>query len=613
MKRLLQVGAIFSAGVIFGLISVQGTFNHLRHTFSPSLSFADGSTYVGGVNAQGQLDGNGRLQWRNGDSYVGDFADGLFHGYGIFSSSASGNYRGNFVKGDMEGAGELIYEDGSRYQGEFKANQFHGKGKLIYADGTYYFGDFVTGRTHGKGQWVYPDKSTYVGDVVNGVLSGRGELSRSGNKYTGEFVAGKMHGKGGFVDKKGNTYSGEFANDSFSGQGVYKGVEGETSIGQFDHWVLNGEGMYTDKRGNQWQGEFVDGMLNGEGTYLAKQGVQYTGGFKYGQYDGAGKLIVENGDVYEGEFTYGGKHGAGTLTYKEPIDGVKKITGRWENNRLVDGGNDVRIFSAEEVSEHGLYLESAKLQAELDAVQLSNPDEVELYSLVIAGYGPEEVFHRESRFIENLFDTQYANSGTAIYLANSQRSLAEHPLATRTSIQRSIERIAERMDKGQDIFFLYITSHGGKNKTISLDHNGLALADIEAKWLGELLKKTGIQHRVVVLSACYSGGFIDEIKDDNSLIMTAASASNTSFGCSDDSLFTYFGKAYFKEALKPGVDFEQAFYQARSLVEIWEKEQKITPSEPQIQVNPQVTEHVKRWVKGRAAPVISNLKPLSPQ
>lgn len=612
MKRMLAISVIFFAGVIFGLISVHGTLNHLRHSFSPSLSFADGSTYIGEVNAQGQLEGNGRMQWKNGDNYEGNFVAGLFEGKGKLSN-ASGVYSGNFIAGAAEGLGTFVYSDGLHYSGEFKGNQFHGKGKLVYPDGSYYAGDFVNGHPQGKGQWGFVDKSVYSGEVVNGALTGTGELTRENTKYLGEFVNGKMHGKGIFIDEQGNSYSGEFINDSFTGEGTYMGVDGDKSIGQFKDWELNGKGIQTDKKGNQLQGEFQNGLLEGQGSYLEKKGQQYTGEFKFGKYDGKGKLIVANGDVYEGEFSYGGKHGAGILTYKEPIDGVAKINGRWEYGRLVDGGKDVKIFSREEVAEYALYREAAALQGALDLLRASDPEKIELYSLVVAGYGTEEVFRRESKFIESLFAAQYDNHATAIYLANSQRSLAEHPMATRTSIKAAIEKITERMDKDQDIFFLYITSHGSENKMIALNHNGLAFAGIDAKWLGDLLKTTGIKHRVVVLSACFSGGFIDDISDENTMVMTAASAKKTSFGCADDSLFTYFGKAYFKESLKPGVDFEQAFYQARSLVEVWEKEQKITPSEPQIRVNATVSAQVKRWLVSDKAQVLANLKAQSSQ
>lgn len=610
MKRVSLVVGAFAAGIVFTLIATQGAFRDLRFAFSPSLSFANGSTYIGDLNAQGQLEGQGRMTWANGDEYDGEFLAGLMHGKGKFSSKYSGNYKGDFVRGYSEGRGVVVYVDGTRYEGEFVANQFQGKGKLIYPGGNAYEGDFENNKMHGVGKLSFADKSVYIGQLVDGVIQGKGELRRvSGEKYIGDFVAGKMHGQGVFNDGQGNSYSGEFQNDNFTGSGAYVSDDGYTYVGQFKDWRLNGKGVQTDKKGNQWEGEYQDGQLEGQGSYIAKKGEQYSGEFKYGQYNGKGKLIARNGDIYEGEFSYGRKDGKGVLIYQAPIDGVSRIDGRWRYDRLVDGGDAVKIFSPEEVAEHALYKESGELQRALDAVQVSDPQKIELYSLVIAGYGTEEVFHRESTFIENLFNTQYGNSATAIYLANSQRSLAEHPLATRTSISAAIARLAEQMDKEQDIFFLYITSHGSKNKTISLNHNGLALNDIDAKWLGDLLKATGIKHRVIVLSACYSGGFIDDLKDSHSLVMTAAAADKTSFGCADDSLFTYFGKAYFKESLKPGVDFEQAFYQAKKLVAGWEKEQKITKSNPQIATNPTVVKQLKRWQAVPLVPVSGDLNP----
>lgn len=587
MKRFALVVLGFILGVFFTLIAVQGSLRDLQLAFSPSLNFANGATYTGGLNSHGQLEGVGRMTWTNGDSYEGEFSQGLFHGKGTLTTSHSGSYSGDFVSGFMQGRGVYTYADGARYEGEFAQNQINGSGR-----------------------WIFADKSIYTGQVAAGVMQGKGELQRStGEKYTGDFVAGKMQGTGVFVDAEGNQYSGDFHDNNFAGAGTYTSTDGFTYVGEFKNWRLHGKGIQTDTEGNHWEGEYKNGQLKGNGKYIAKDGEQYTGEFSYGKYDGMGKLIASNGDSYEGEFSYGRKHGKGELIYKEPIDGISKIIGRWEYGRLVDGGDALKIFSAEEVTEYGLYKEAIELQRTLDSLQASNPEKIELYSLVVAGYGTEEVFHRESKFIEQLFTAQYDNRATAIYLANSQRSLHEHPWATRTSIRAAITRIAERMDKEQDIFFLYITSHGTQDKKIALNHNGLSLNAIDSKWLGNLLKETGIKHRVVVLSACFSGGFIDDLKDPYSLIMTAAAADKTSFGCADDSLFTYFGKAYFKEALKPGVDFEQAFFKAKKLVSKWEKEQKITESDPQIHPNALVVEQLGLWQNGRLALPATNLDP----
>ena len=51
------------------------------------------------------------------------------------------------------------------------------------------------------------------------------------------------------------------------------------------------------------------------------------------------------------------------------------------------------------------------------------------------------------------------------------------------------------------------------------------------------------------------------------------------------------------------MDFEEAFYKARSLVEEWEKAQKISPSEPQIKGNTRVTEYIKRWLESEKSQV----------
>jgi hypothetical protein len=87
---------------------------------------------------------------------------------------------------------------------------------------------------------------------------------------------------------------------------------------------------------------------------------------------------------------------------------------------------------------------------------------------------------------------------------------------------------------------------------------------------------------VLVVSACYSGGFVEPLKDDHTLIITAADATHESFGCSSGEKFTWFGKAYFNEALRGSYSFTTAFASARETIRKWEAEQGETPSNPQI-------------------------------
>ena len=97
-----------------------------------------------------------------------------------------------------------------------------------------------------------------------------------------------------------------------------------------------------------------------------------------------------------------------------------------------------------------------------------------------------------------------------------------------------------------------------------------------------MLDTSGIKNRVLIISACYSGSFVEELASDNTLIMTAASDNRTSFGCSNEREWTFFGDALFNHALRETYSFESAFAKARETVSQWEREQGITPSDPQI-------------------------------
>jgi hypothetical protein len=97
-----------------------------------------------------------------------------------------------------------------------------------------------------------------------------------------------------------------------------------------------------------------------------------------------------------------------------------------------------------------------------------------------------------------------------------------------------------------------------------------------------MLDESGIKWRVIVISACYSGGFVEPLKDEHTMIVTAADALHQSFGCGSASDFTYFAKAYFDEALRGTYSFAQAFDQARAAIAQRERGLGYTPSNPQI-------------------------------
>jgi hypothetical protein len=136
------------------------------------------------------------------------------------------------------------------------------------------------------------------------------------------------------------------------------------------------------------------------------------------------------------------------------------------------------------------------------------------------------------------------------------------------------------MDRDSDILFLFLTSHGSPDGlAITAGRRAETLAPSA---LAEMLDQTGVRHKVVIISACYSGVFIPRLANPDTLVITAADADHSSFGCEDKARWTYFGDAFFNIALRQSKTLKDAFLLARTLVSKREKREGFDPSYPQM-------------------------------
>jgi hypothetical protein len=150
--------------------------------------------------------------------------------------------------------------------------------------------------------------------------------------------------------------------------------------------------------------------------------------------------------------------------------------------------------------------------------------------------------------------------------------------ATIEALARSLQATANRLDAERDILFLILTSHGSPDG-LAVKAGRLA-ETLTPSRLGDLLAKTGVRHKVVVISACYSGIFIPRLANPDVLVITAADANHPSFGCQDKAKWTYFGDAFFNVALRKHISLKDAFLDARSLVRKRELREHFEPSNP---------------------------------
>jgi hypothetical protein len=139
------------------------------------------------------------------------------------------------------------------------------------------------------------------------------------------------------------------------------------------------------------------------------------------------------------------------------------------------------------------------------------------------------------------------------------------------------------MNRDEDVLVLLLTSHGSQEGGIAVRNGILPMSnEVPPEAVRSALDAAGIKWRIVIVSACYAGVFIEPLKSDNTLVITAADADHNSFGCADDRDLTYFGEAFLRDALPKAGSLEAAFEAARSAIGQRERAERKTPSNPQI-------------------------------
>lgn len=134
--------------------------------------------------------GEGVLEYSNGDKYEGNFKEGKFDGKGKYTFQAGDVYEGNFSQDKFSGTGKYTFANGDIYEGDFKNDLFHGKGKLKTAPATYE-GEFKEGRMEGKGKLTQPDGDSFEGDFLADVPF-RGIIKSADGKVKKEYDATKI-------------------------------------------------------------------------------------------------------------------------------------------------------------------------------------------------------------------------------------------------------------------------------------------------------------------------------------------------------------------------------------------------------------------------------------
>lgn len=241
--------------------------------------------------------------------------------------------------------------------------------------------------------------------------------------------------------------------------------------------------------------------------------------------------------------------------------------------------------------------QSPLLARSVAALKPQRPGVIDMYTLTFAPFEGEEVFRRESRMVSEVMAQRFDAAGRNLQLLNHREHLANMPWATPLNLRRALASVAGVMDKDEDILFIHMTSHGASDGQMATNFWPLSVNPITPRDLRKWLDEAGIRHRVLSISACYSGSWIAPLANEDTLVMTASDAEHTSYGCGKLSPLTFFGRAMYDEQLRTSTrSFEQAHAAARKVIDRREKEAGKDDgySNPQIKVGSRIAPYLAR-------------------
>lgn len=217
-------------------------------------------------------EGFGSLQLQDSSLFYGEWIEGKINGYGDILFANKDSYTGNLIDNTFNGEGVYKYAaTGDSYEGEWKNGLQHGYGQ--YKSSKFeYIGDWEEGWMNGAGHIDFPNKDFYEGNFVENKFYGTGHYFFSnGNSYEGEFINSKLNGLGIFRFANGNVYEGEFQEGKIKGDGTLYYTEKNDTIAITANW--DGTNRFPKQasvlfsNGDLYEGELINGFPTENGVW----------------------------------------------------------------------------------------------------------------------------------------------------------------------------------------------------------------------------------------------------------------------------------------------------------------------------------------------------------
>lgn len=227
--------------------------------------------------------------------------------------------------------------------------------------------------------------------------------------------------------------------------------------------------------------------------------------------------------------------------------------------------------------------DSARFDQAVSALAPQRPGTIDAY-VVVAALDTAPVFEREAREAGRVLSKRFDAAGRTLVLAEDEGADKGDAAATPERLASALGRIGALMDRNEDVLILYTTSHGSPQAGLNFRDPERGTSVITPDQLAAMLNGPGIRNRLVILQACFAGQFIPALQSPSSVVATAASELNSSFGCTAGNDWTFFGYALIDLAMRKPDTFVRQFRRAYVSILGWEKNLDVPHSNPQLSV-----------------------------
>ena len=152
---------------------------------------------------------------------------------------------------------------------------------------------------------------------------------------------------------------------------------------------------------------------------------------------------------------------------------------------------------------------------------------------------------------------------------------ADWPFATSENIEKVLTKVGG-LARPQDKVMLLFSTHGNVD-LLGINFSARDYPSVNSAFINKATAALRGKQVLMVLSACHSGSFLKPLSGPTRIVLAAAAADKSSFGCQFQSTNTYFIDALFNQSGLPERSITQLMESAKVDVDLREKKQKLSP------------------------------------